>query len=519
MSACLIAVGLKPSQIEEFLNQDTRKLLMDHSCGYLSLLPNILQKYGWNPGKRLLHWFGETLENVTGNADITFWEVYEGFGIELCIVATNLNLMSVEYFHPKTSPNMPIRKAVRMSMSIPGIFQSVLHKNHEHFDVYVDGGLLCNYPIHAFDGWWLSMKPEDSFLRKLQPLNDLPRLFDKSERFGVWNDKTIGLMLYSRTENEFLKTYLSARDGCQPPLPPRTKLSIAREKIRQKQQIMMRDHSKVVKAIERFLKVLAESNIDEDAIIDKTELKLAFSDKEKFSDDDAYLLFGKDYTLASAFETLDTDGDGSITFQELVNFVEKRGVSLQARFEGLNRKEINGLGDFMVNLQEALSINVKKVYVEKRDVERTIGIDTDYIETTDFELLKEDREFLLEVGRRSARAFLYDFLKRKNPPRKTAADYKRSRRMEALRHQQLLRRRSEQILGLSSGSQSKNKKSLSGRKKVSIKKNAKNPMMRQITEETEITDSDASDISSTGGKDTRRLNPINNRPRTRTWDN
>lgn len=41
---------------------------------------------------------------------------------------------------------------------------------------------------------------------------------------------------------------------------------------------MMRDHSKVVKAIERFLKVLAESNIDEDAIIDKTELKLAFSD-------------------------------------------------------------------------------------------------------------------------------------------------------------------------------------------------------------------------------------------------
>ena len=28
--------------------------------------------------------------------------------------------MSVEYFHPKTSPNMPIRKAVRMSMSIPG---------------------------------------------------------------------------------------------------------------------------------------------------------------------------------------------------------------------------------------------------------------------------------------------------------------------------------------------------------------------------------------------------------------
>lgn len=51
-----------------------------------------------------------------------------------------------------------------------------------------------------------------------------------------------------------------------------------------------------------------------------------------------------------------------------------------------------------------------------------------------------------------------------------------------------------------------------------VKKNNKNTMMRQITEETEITDSDASDISTTAGVDTRKLNPIGRRPRTRTWD-
>ena len=32
------------------------------------------------------------------------------------------------------------------------VFQSVPYKMTEVEDVYVDGGFLCNYPIHAFDG-------------------------------------------------------------------------------------------------------------------------------------------------------------------------------------------------------------------------------------------------------------------------------------------------------------------------------------------------------------------------------
>ena len=47
-------------------------------------------------------------------------QVWERFGKELCIVVTNLNQMSVEYFHPKTTPNTPIRRAVRMSVALPG---------------------------------------------------------------------------------------------------------------------------------------------------------------------------------------------------------------------------------------------------------------------------------------------------------------------------------------------------------------------------------------------------------------
>ena len=34
------------------------------------------------------------------------------------------------------------------------MFQCVREMNNDYEDVYVDGGLLCNYPIHAFDGMY-----------------------------------------------------------------------------------------------------------------------------------------------------------------------------------------------------------------------------------------------------------------------------------------------------------------------------------------------------------------------------
>ena len=37
------------------------------------------------------------------------------------------------------------------------------------------------------------------------------------------------------------------------------------------------------------------------------------------------------------------------------------------------------------------------ISLQDRDADRTIGIDTDYIETQDYDLEPEDKEFLIEV--------------------------------------------------------------------------------------------------------------------------
>ena len=47
-------------------------------------------------------------------------QVYKRYGNDLCIVCTNVSSMCVEYFHPKTTPDVPVALAVRASSALPG---------------------------------------------------------------------------------------------------------------------------------------------------------------------------------------------------------------------------------------------------------------------------------------------------------------------------------------------------------------------------------------------------------------
>lgn len=123
-----------------------------NQCSDKGQVNELLHKFGWNSGNKILDWLGTLLKEKYEDADITFQEVsiwyrqsewinwfpnhfwyfrsvlnfslvfqlYEKTGKELCIVVLNLNRMREEYFHPKTTPSTSIRRAVQMSISIPG---------------------------------------------------------------------------------------------------------------------------------------------------------------------------------------------------------------------------------------------------------------------------------------------------------------------------------------------------------------------------------------------------------------
>ncbi|KAK3109157.1 hypothetical protein FSP39_024196 [Pinctada imbricata] len=408
MTAALLAVGYDSFEIQDFLSQDLSHFFLDARFGVLSLVPNLLTGYGWNPGRRIYQWFGEALAKKTNNPDISFNELYEKTGKELCVVVTNLNHMTEEYCHPKTTPDMPIRLAVRMSMSIPGMFQATNYTVNGETNTYVDGGVICNYPIHCYDGWWLSMKQGDTFLERLQPLDALPQLLDRRKRFRRYPDeenKTLGFLLYADSEQDVFRFMLEKRIGTHLGSVPDTKLAKAKLEQKKIQEKAKREHRRVTLAVDQFLKVLKKHNLDKDDHINREELENAFDDDE-FSQEACDRLFGKDCTAQKAFELLDKDGNGKIHFNELMNFIQGTGISLQQRFLGYQRRDINGLFSFFDTLQNALLTNVKRAFVNEDDMDRTVGINTGYVGTSDFKLEKEDMAFVVDQGYRSTKSFL-----------------------------------------------------------------------------------------------------------------
>jgi NTE family protein len=71
---------------------------------------------------------------------------------ELHVFATDLNIKGLREFSTDLTPNVPVAEAVRASMSIPLFFEAWQFSNNNPDDhVYVDGGMIYNYPITIFD--------------------------------------------------------------------------------------------------------------------------------------------------------------------------------------------------------------------------------------------------------------------------------------------------------------------------------------------------------------------------------
>nr|MBA3612868.1 patatin-like phospholipase family protein [Nitrospirales bacterium] len=106
------------------------------------------KEYGFYGGKEFHTWYGELLQTKTGNRDITFAQLKNQYGKDLLVTGTCLNRRETHYYTETRNADMPIRDAVRISMSLPLFFAAVEWGG----DILVDGGVLNNYPVWIFDG-------------------------------------------------------------------------------------------------------------------------------------------------------------------------------------------------------------------------------------------------------------------------------------------------------------------------------------------------------------------------------
>ena len=110
-------------------------------------ISGFFKRFGYYRGDKLMKWYRSIIQELTSNGDITLGEIYQKYGKEIVIVATNVDKRKSEYFTTKTHPEMSLVQAVRISASYPFFFETVKYNN----DIYIDGGLLNNYPISIFD--------------------------------------------------------------------------------------------------------------------------------------------------------------------------------------------------------------------------------------------------------------------------------------------------------------------------------------------------------------------------------
>jgi len=74
---------------------------------------------------------------------ITFGELYQKYQKELVVCAYNLSLGKTEYFSHVTHPDMNCITAIRMSCSLPFLFEPFRYDDYE----YIDGGIGDNFPL------------------------------------------------------------------------------------------------------------------------------------------------------------------------------------------------------------------------------------------------------------------------------------------------------------------------------------------------------------------------------------
>jgi len=140
MVAALFAVGYTPQELSKILFE----LNFDALIRGNAMIPylKIYDKWGMYEADGLENEIEKFIRQKTNIKFCTFSQI----DIDLTIIATNLNYQNARLFNRELAPDMVISKAVRMSISYPGVIRPVFFEG----DWYGDGGESINYPIITF---------------------------------------------------------------------------------------------------------------------------------------------------------------------------------------------------------------------------------------------------------------------------------------------------------------------------------------------------------------------------------
>jgi NTE family protein len=186
----MLNIGYTPDEIKTtFFAQDSS---MIHDPFY-SKLWNLINYYGINSGNKIVSYISKLMSDKGFHRDITFMELKLLTDKILVVTGTSLTDQNTYYFNYSSTPKMKVIDAIRISISIPIFFTSVTYNINDSDHVFIDGGILENFPMFYFETC-------DSLNKYVLTSNELHRLKSKSNQEPSIEVNTytniLGIMLF-----------------------------------------------------------------------------------------------------------------------------------------------------------------------------------------------------------------------------------------------------------------------------------------------------------------------------------
>ena len=157
-----IDIPLIPNAIEKRLDRAILNWMASSSKA--NHLFSFVELGGWYSADNFLKWISRKLDSGEYNgksrnfSKMTLKQFHQATGKDLSLVGSDTSMEMMLVLNHRTAPDLPVVWAVRMSMSIPLLWQEVVwqkewgkYRNMKMVGhTIVDGGLLSNFPIELF---------------------------------------------------------------------------------------------------------------------------------------------------------------------------------------------------------------------------------------------------------------------------------------------------------------------------------------------------------------------------------
>jgi len=166
LAALMVSLGYTAREIDSLMASLRLQSFNDGRYFFIGGQNRLRKRFGWYRGNRFEKWVERLIAAKTGDpymtfADLTALSRNSRVFKQFYCTGTDLSAQQAAVLGMETTPGMRLSTAVRISMSIPLYFEAVLLDDHyqrvhsvrdaANCHVWVDGGLLLNYPIGVFD--------------------------------------------------------------------------------------------------------------------------------------------------------------------------------------------------------------------------------------------------------------------------------------------------------------------------------------------------------------------------------